>query len=126
MRMSRWAQLTVEAELLELRLRARHDGGELDPDYIRFLLEENRHLSEQAIRQAFAEGLADRATGMRCICRQCELDVHRIQRHEELRHDYGRRRWAELRAAGMDEYEIQHRIDIEIANGAALRGATHN
>lgn len=126
MRMSRWAQQQVEADLLELRLRARHDGGELDADYIRFLLEENRHLSEQAIRQTFAEGLADRATGMRCMCTKCAIDQERILQHEYMRHDYGRRRWQELRAAGMDEFEIGHRVEIEIANGAALRGATHN
>ena len=121
----RWKHETVEFDLMKLRLLARHEGGELTPDFIQIWLEDNRHLTEQAVRQAFAEGLAERSTGMRCLCRQCELDVQRIQRHEQLRGEYGRRRWDELRAAGIDDLEIQRRIDIEIANGAALNGTTH-
>lgn len=124
--LSRWAQRRIEADLMELRLRARHEGGQLHREQVQFWLDESPDLTEAAVRGAFAEGLADRASGVRCMCKRCELDHARIIRHEEMRGDYGRKRADELRAAGMNEFEIRRRIEIEIANGAALRGATHD
>lgn len=125
-RRSQYAQQQLERVLMKLRLKGRHEGGVLLPEIVDLWLEDHPYLTRESIRQAFAEGVAERDSGVRCMCTQCEVDRQRILHHEQLRTAYGRRRMDELRAAGIDDFEAQHRIDTEIANGAALRGATHN
>lgn len=109
--------------LWQIRLDARHKGEPISREAMALHLEDG--LNEAEVRGVHAQGLADRAANVRCLCKRCELDHERIVRHERMRGDYSRQRAHELRTAGMDDFEIRHRIDVEIANGAALRGTTH-
>lgn len=113
-----------DSQLTVVRLHARHKGEPLTPDlfeyFCEFVLKD-----EAAIRTAYAEGLADRASGARCLCPTCQLDVGRISGNEALRGAYSLRRREELHALGMDAAAISRKIDEEIAAGEALRGSTH-
>lgn len=110
---------------MTIQLKARHTGEPLTRMRLGLFMEGSPSLAEAEVRHAYQQGLVERASGVRCMCTQCEINRERIVLHEQLRSDYGRRRWDELRAAGIDDLEIQRRIDIEIANGAALNGTTH-
>lgn len=125
-RRSQYAQQRLDGALMKLRLMGRHEGGTLRPEIVGLWLEDYPDLTEAAIRQAFAEGVEERASGVRCMCTQCEIDKDRIIQHAQLRVAYGLRRMEELRAAGVGDDQARQRIDAEIANGAALRGTTHN
>jgi len=83
-------------------------------------------LTEAQVRGAHAQGEADKAAGVKCMCKLCEIDRTRIVNHEQLRLAYASKRRQELAAAGVADVDINRRIEAEIASGAALRGATHN
>lgn len=111
-------------QLAQVRLHARHKGEPLTSELIEWFVEDYS-VNEAEIRAVYAEGLADRASGARCLCPRCELDFERITDHATKRTDYYFKRRDELRAQGLDEDMITRKIDEEIAAGAALRGSTH-
>ena len=114
----------TESMLMAIRLHARHSGEPLDVDL--FTEEGFYPLDQAAAEAAHAEGLAARASGMRCMCRGCEVDGPRITSHERLRGQYERRRFGELTAQGLTDEEASQCIAGEIARGAALAGTTHD
>jgi hypothetical protein len=113
-----------ESHMAIVRLHARHKGEPLTPDLIEYFCED-LVLNEAEIYRAYAQGLADRESGARCLCPRCELDFTRITANDELRSKYRLKRRDELRAQGLTESAITMRIDDEIRGGAALRGTTH-
>lgn len=113
-----------DAQSARIRLHARHTGEPLTRDLIDMFLEE-LYMRESDIHVAYAEGLADRKSGARCLCPRCELDFKRITGNEDLRTRYSLKRRDELRTHGLAESTIDRRIDEEIRAGAALRGSTH-
>lgn len=115
----------AEQRLHRIRMDARHEGLPLTREAILSFVHED-HLDQVMVIEAHALGMADRQSGMRCLCQRCEVDFQRIETHQRLRTDYYLKRRAELLASGMDSAEIERRIDTEIRAGAALRGATHN
>lgn len=109
--------------LWQIRLNARHGTRPLTRELIAMYLEDG--LTEAQVRGAHAQGEADKAAGVKCLCRLCEIDRTRIVSHEKLRQAYEAKRRQDLAAAGVADKDISRRIDDEIRAGAALRGETH-
>lgn len=113
---------TNPERLLVVRLFVRHTGELLEPSRVAYLQREVGLFADD-IRHAQMLGMRDRAIGVTCRCRLCEVNQEKLLGNASLRTHYYLRRRAELLAAGKTAEQIHRIVDEEIDAGAAMQSA---
>ncbi|MDZ7863358.1 hypothetical protein [Acidovorax sp.] len=112
-----------EEALRRARLDARHELEPLDLQELQAYCRRNVVSADQ-VREAERQGRDLLASGARCMCPSCEVDLQALDHKERLRIHYAARRHTQLQAQGIDDHAARARtIQAEIDAGAALQSA---